>query len=150
MDTYTLIYRYGQVALFEIITIWYLTRILKRKNLVSVDIKKNKEKAINIILKILFGICIIYVHVQTIIPHFKDIPYIVDGEYEIVRGTAVSSDTGKTNVDWHFRYFSVQEGNQTIYVEARTKRVHVGDYIEVLYLPNSHLGTVIRRTESKE
>ena len=36
------------------------------------------------------------------------------------------------------------------YVEARTSYVHVGDYIEVLYLPNSHLGTVIRRTESEE
>ncbi len=73
-----------------------------------------------------------------------------DKDYKFIKGFAASSDTGKTDVNWHMRSFWVKSGSKKVYVEARTSYVHVGDYIEVLYLPNSHLGTVIRRTESEE
>ncbi|OUN34747.1 hypothetical protein [Lachnoclostridium sp. An76] len=151
MDTYTLVTRYGLFFIIEVFAIWFVVKVFKRKKLIELDtIKKSKEKWINILLKIVIGAWLIIINIGSIYPALLDIPYVINKDYKFIKGFAASSDTGKTDVNWHMRSFWVKSGSKKVYVEARTSYVHVGDYIEVLYLPNSHLGTVIRRTESEE
>lgn len=90
-------------------------------------------------------ICIFYFFYFSV-PAIKDIPFIIDNNYMCIEGYASSNDTTKGDLEY-LRTFIIKNDKEEARVKAHTGFVYIGDYMKVNYLPNSHYGTVIERSE---
>lgn len=148
MDGATLIMYFKMDVGLSIAMIAYLIIVLKNKDIIPLvdSVPRKIAKRINVFMKIFLGIYFAYLSIYSFIPAIKDIPYIIERKYETVKGYSASQDTGHTNTSYYLREIIIEDLEKgKVRVKIYTEYIRVGDYLEVNYLPNTHLGTVIKR-----
>src|SRR5699024_10188336 len=106
-------------------------------------IRKHNKK-LDIILKVITVMGFIVLYNGLIIPSVKDIPYVLNNEYKIMEGKAVTHSYGGRS-DRPIRVtIGDANGNEERLVFFFWDYVYVGDRFEIIYLPNLKRGTVLK------
>ena len=142
---------YVQVIVVVIFSVVYLIFVKKKKRWIkweklSLDVQqtvKRNEKKINRGITIFFAISLLFMYIVRVVPAIMDIPNVVYDNYLMAEGRVVSWDYSREN--------KIEERSITI-LDSKTKKevtvivysygIREGDYIEVMYLPHSKLGTI--------
>lgn len=140
---------YFIVGLISIFFVFHKKRWVKWERMAS-DFKesvKKHEKAINIAVKSVFGICIAFMWLETVIPAIKDFPYVLQEDYLQAEGAVTVwdfSDGEKQEV----RGVGILDENtkQEVFVTVYSRGIHEGEHLKIMYLPNSKYGTIIEKT----
>ena len=82
------------------------------------------------------------------VPHFKDIPNAINQNFVIITGTVVSGDSGGRAPET--RGFTVidDNGNRRS-VLANYMPIFTGDRFEIILMPNTGSGVILRKLESE-
>ena len=79
--------------------------------------------------------------------YIKDIPNIINENYIVTTGTATSwNTTGPENTSRSFE-FTTDDGEVIKLSVQSTKPVYQGDRYEVIYLPHTKCGAIVRKIE---
>lgn len=108
---------------------------------------KKHEKEINIVIKSILGICIVFVWMEIVIPAVKDIPYVMQEKYTQAEGNVTTwdfSDETKNRV----RAIGImdEKTKQEVFVSVYSRGVHEGEHLKIEYLPNSKYGTIVEES----
>ena len=90
-------------------------------------------------------VCIILLAAFSV-PYFKDIPNAVNNNYIIAAGTVVAHDSGGTQSQTRGITLETDEGER-IKVTVNYTPMRTGERYEIICLPNTGIGSVIRKTE---
>ena len=81
--------------------------------------------------------------------YFKDIPNVINRNYIIATGTVVIGNNGGTESET--RDFTLKKDDgETIRILANYMPIQNGDEFEVIYLPNTGCGAIIRKIKGGE
>ena len=144
---------YGKVTVIVIFLIIYLYWIWKKVRLIkweqapgdTRDWIRNHENNINKIIKIIYGIGLIFMVYCIVIPAILDIPTLVKQEYTVTEGIVESwnySDEERLEE----RSISIKDDTgQEKSVIVYSTGIHQGEHLVVEYLPHSKYGIVKER-----
>ena len=105
-----------------------------------------KGKKVGDLLGALFFVVLAIIIVSMFANELRDIPNIVNKNYVVTTGASLEPTSSERGVE--FRGFRFKPDNEEIApfrVYAKAPPVHPGDRFEIIYLPVTKLGVVIRR-----
>lgn len=137
-----------------VVSIVYLIYLKKKKRWLQweklapdmQEVVKRNEKKINVFLKILVGFAIAILWMWIAIPAIKDFPNVMSDKYIEAEGNVIYwdySDENKTEM----RSIAIIDSNtnKKISVRVYSKGIREGEYLKVMYLPNSEYGVIEER-----
>lgn len=137
-----------------VVSIVYLISLRKRKRWIQwekaapdmKEIVKRNEKKINIFVKVLVGFGIAVCWMWIAFPAIKDLPNVISEKYLEAEGKVVSWNFSDENKE-EIRAIAIMDSktNKEVSVKVYSKGIRKGEYLKVMYLPNSEYGVIKER-----
>lgn len=110
------------------------------------EIVKRNEKKINIFVKVLVGFGIAVLWIGRAFPAVKDFPNVISEEYLEAEGKVVSWNYSDEDEE-EMRGIEIIDSktSKRVGVTVYSKGIREGEYLKVMYLPNSEYGVIKER-----
>src|SRR5699024_2426618 len=152
MDKTYVFILYATSLLILILSIIFVKKIISRELFIKPDKSKvygqkfirKHHKKLDIIFKTISFIDLVLMYSEYVIPSVKDIPYVLNNEYKIIEGKAVTHSYGGRSDRPIWVTIGNDNGNEKRLVFFFWDYVYVGDRFEIIYLPNLKRGTVLK------
>lgn len=155
MNKTYILFIYVLVIISIVLTIGGIMKVVRNENFITyrnaapskMEFVKKNEKNFDLVIKFLFFVGMGVFFINLVIPGVLDIPNVVNGQYYMIEGTAVTSAGNSNRAFPKIVTIKSAEGKEVRVRFYSTFSISKGDKLKVVYLPNLKRGTLLNHTQ---